>query len=100
MSAWLFKIMRFNRFIGETLVRTYWLSDESVVLAASAMYQEQVPSCKHLDEPLDEGRFVFECILVGNLQALTTCRLSSHVQETVHLFGLAFFLEILFLVTK
>jgi len=56
--AWLFKIMHCNRFIGETLVRTYWLSDESVVLAASAMYQEQVPSCKHLDEPLDEGRFV------------------------------------------
>jgi len=50
------------------------------------MYQEQVPSYKHLDEPLDmldEGRFVFECILAGNLQAFTTCRLSSHVQETV-----------------
>jgi len=47
------------------------------------MYQEQVPNYKHLDEPLDEGRFVFECILVGNLQAFTTCRLSSHVQETV-----------------
>ena len=74
MSAWLFKIMRCNRFIGETLVRTYWLSDESVVLAASAMYQEQVPSCKHLDEPLDEGRFVFECVLARNLQAFTTCR--------------------------
>ena len=26
---------------------------------------------KHLDEPLDEGRFVFECILAGNLQAFT-----------------------------
>ena len=39
------------------------------------MYQEQVPSYKHLDEPLDmldEGRFVFECILAGNLQAFTT----------------------------
>jgi len=36
------------------------------------MYQEQVPSDKHLDEPLDmldDGRFVFECILAGNLQA-------------------------------
>jgi len=55
----------------------------SLVLAAAAMYQEQVPSYKHLDEPLDEGRFVFECILAGNLQAFTTCRLSSHVQETV-----------------
>ena len=65
------------------------------------MYQEQVLSYKHLDEPLDEGRFVFECILAGNLQAFTTCRLSSHVPDcTVHLFGLAFFLEILFLVTK
>ena len=75
--------MRCNRFIGETLDRTLWLSDESVVFAAAAMYQEQVPSYKHLDEPLDEGRFVFECILAGNLQAFTTCRLSSHVQETV-----------------
>ena len=70
----------------------------SVVFAAAAMYREQVPSYKHLDERLDEGRFVFECILAGNLQAFTTCRLSSYC--TVHLFGLAFFLEIPFLVTK
>ena len=56
---------------------------ESVVFAAAAMYQEQVPSDKHLDEPLDEGRFVFECILAGNLQAFTMCRPSSPVQETV-----------------
>jgi len=35
------------------------------------MYQEQVPSYKHFDEPLDKRRFVFECILPGNLQALT-----------------------------
>ena len=78
--------MRCNRFIGETLDRTLWLSDESVVFAAAAMYQEQVPIYKHLDELLDmhdEGRFVFECILAGNLQAFTTCRLSSNVQETV-----------------
>ena len=77
--------MRCNRFISETLVRT-WLSDESVVFAAAAMYQEHVPIYKHLDElldMLDEGRFVFECILAGNLQAFTRCRLSSHVQETV-----------------
>jgi len=47
------------------------------------MYQEQVPSYKHLDEPLDEGRLVFKCILAGNLQAFTMCRLSSGVQETV-----------------
>ena len=47
------------------------------------MYQEQVLNYKHLDEPLDEGRFVIECILAGNLQAFTTCRLSSYVQETV-----------------
>jgi len=33
------------------------------------MYQEQVISWKHYDETLDEGRFVFECILAGNLQA-------------------------------
>ena len=37
-------------------------SDESVVSAAAAMYQEHVPSYKHLDEPLDEGRFVLEHI--------------------------------------
>jgi len=57
------------------------------------MYQEQVPSYKHLDEPLYEGRFVFECILAGNLQAFTTCRLSFHCSRdcTVHLFGLTFF---------
>jgi len=57
--------------------------------AAAAMYQEKVPSYKHLDEPLDEGRFVFECILAGNLQAFTKCRLHSHVQETVLLICLA-----------
>ena len=77
--------MRCNRFIGETLDRTY----ESVVFAAAAMYREQVPSYKHLDEPLDEGRFVFEFIQAGNLQAFTTCRLSSHVQETVLCISLA-----------
>jgi len=74
-------------------------------LAAAAMYQEQVPSYKHLDEPLDDGRFVFECILAGNFQAFTTCRPHLlHIQDTPdciqHLFGLTFFLEILFLVTK
>ena len=40
----------------------------SAVAAAAAIYQEQVVSYKHLDEALDEGRFVFECILAGNLQ--------------------------------
>ena len=72
------------------------------------MYQEQAPSYKHLDEPLDmldESRFVFECILAGNLQVFTTRRPQLfHVQDTLdctlHLFGLIFFLEILFLVTK
>jgi len=54
-----------------------------------ATYREQVPSYKHLDDPLDEGRLVFECILAGNLQAFTTCRLSSHVQETVLCISLA-----------
>jgi len=33
--------------------------------------KNNVPSYKHLDDPLDEGRFVFECILLGNLQAFT-----------------------------
>ena len=51
--------MRCNRFIGKTVDRTQWLSDKSVVFAAAAMYREQVPSYDHLDEPLDEGRFVF-----------------------------------------
>ena len=37
------------------------------------MIQEQVLSYKHLDEPLDQGRFVFECILAGNFQAFTKC---------------------------
>ena len=42
------------------------------------MYREQVPSYKHLDE----GRFVLECILAGNLQAFTTCRPQRfHVQD-------------------
>ena len=60
------------------------------------MYHEQVPSYKHLDEPLDEGRFVFESILAGNLQAFITCRPQLfHVQDnlgcTVHVFGLELF---------
>jgi len=46
------------------------------------MYQEQVPSNKHLDETLDEGRFVFECILPGNLQAFTTYRLRSFMSSS------------------
>jgi len=62
------------------------------------MYKEQVLSYKHLDEPLDEGRFVFECILAVNFQAFTTCRPQFFVQNTLdctlHLFGLTFFLEI------
>ena len=49
-----------NRFISETSVHEPWLSDESVVSAAAAMYRKQVPSYKHLDEPLDEGMLVFE----------------------------------------
>jgi len=40
--------MHCNRFIGETLARMQWLSDESVVATAAAKYQEQVPSYKHL----------------------------------------------------
>ena len=55
------------------------------------MNQEQVFIYKHLDEPLEEGRFVLECILAtvvdlfGVLQDILDC--------TVHLFGLTFFLE-------
>ena len=79
------------------------------------MYQEQVLSQKHPDEPLDEGRFVFECILAGTSKPLPCvdlvlrvrpwCRPQLfHVQDTLdltlHLFGLAFFLEILFRVSK
>jgi len=66
------------------------------------MYQEQVLSYKHLDEPLDEGRFVFECILAGNLQPFTRCRPQLFdVQHTLdcilYLFALTFFREIMFL---
>ena len=69
------------------------------------MYQEQVLSYKHLNDPLDEGKFVFECTLAGNFQAFTTYRPQFlHVQHTLdctlHLFVLTFFLEIPFLVTK
>jgi len=68
------------------------------------MYQKQVPSYKHLDEPLDESRFVFECILPGNLEALPLLSVDPALSRsrdcTLHLFGLAFFLETLFLVTK
>jgi len=48
------------------------------------MYQEQVPSYKHFDDP---GRFVFECILLGNLQplqAFTTGRLSSFMFKRLY----------------
>jgi len=41
--------MHYNRFIGETLVHAQWLSYESVVSAAAAIYQKQVPSYKNLD---------------------------------------------------
>ena len=69
------------------------------------MYQEQVPSYKHLDEPLDmlnEGRFVFECILAGNLQAFTIRVDSALTFKRLYcaFVCLSLFLEILFLVTK
>ena len=60
------------------------------------MYQEQVLSYKHLNEPLDEGRFVFECILAGNLRALSVDLSSEcfHFQDTLDcilpMFGLTF----------
>jgi len=55
------------------------------------MYQEQVLSYKHLDEPLDEGRFVFECILAR--EPLLHVYLSSFMLNTlwtVLCIGLAF----------
>jgi len=58
--------MHCNKFIVETLVHKEWLLDKSIVPA-------QVLSYKHLDEPLDKGRLIFECILAGNLQAFTKC---------------------------
>jgi len=42
------------------------------VAAAAAMNQQQVPGYNHLDELPDEGRFVFECIRAGKLQAFTS----------------------------
>jgi len=54
--------------------------DQSVVAAAGAVYQEQVLSYKHL---LDECRFVFECTLVGNLQAFTAYSWSLSCSETL-----------------
>ena len=69
------------------------------------MYQEQVLNYKHLDDPLDEGRLVFEYILAGNLQAFTRCRPQLfHVQDTPQCSGLysafVWLKKILFLVTK
>ena len=61
--------MRCIYILRETLVHM-WLLDKSVVAAAAAMYQV---ACKHLAESLDEGRFVYECIQAGNLQAFTMC---------------------------
>ena len=61
-------------------------------------------SYKHLDELFGEGRFVFECILAGILQTLPPVVYLLHVLGTLdctlNVSGLAFFLEILFLVTK
>ena len=61
------------------------------------MYQEQVLSYHHLDEPLDESKLVFEYILAGNLQAieLTSFMSQDTLDCILRLFGLNFFLEIL-----
>ena len=69
--------------------------------AAAAMYQEQVPSFKH-DEPLDEAGLSLNVFWQGISKPLLSVdsALSCSRDCTVHLFGLAFFLEILFLVTK
>jgi len=49
-----------NRFIGETLVSKYLVAFKGVCGFCSCCYVPRtVPSYKHLDEPLDEGRFVF-----------------------------------------
>ena len=61
------------------------------------MYQQQVLSYEHLDELLDESRFVTECILAGNIQAFTICRPQFfHVQDTLDCTWINLFLEILF----
>ena len=46
-----------NGFVDETLVPVV------CHCLVAAIYKEQVVSCKQLDEPLDEGKFVFECML-------------------------------------
>jgi len=61
-----------------------------VAAAAATINQEQVPSYKHLDELLDEGRF---CILNVFWQG-TSKRCSWPLYCTLHLFCLTFFLEI------
>ena len=57
-------------------------SDKSVV-AAAAVHMYVVFTCKHLDEPHREGRFVFECILecilAGNDQAFVP-----HIVDLFH----------------
>jgi len=45
--------MHCNRFIGETVVPV-------VPFVAAATYQECILSYKHLDETLDEDKFIFE----------------------------------------
>jgi len=47
--------------------------DKPVDAAGAGMYQGQVVTLSYqkIDEPLDEGRFVLEYILAGNLQTLT-----------------------------
>jgi len=86
-----------NAFIGETLVRTQWFQTILLFQQLLLCTKNRFLTYKHLDVPLDEGRFVFECILAGNLQAFPTCRPQLfHVQDTLdytlHLFGLTFFL--------
>ena len=44
--------------------------------------QEQILSYKHLDEPLDEGRFAFECILQGTSKPRLCFDLSSFTFKT------------------
>ena len=58
------------------------------------MYQEHILSYKHLDEPLDGGRFVFECILAGNLWAFTTCSWSLSCSRCSGLYSVFFWLNL------
>ena len=55
-----------NRFVGEMVD-----FGQYVVVTTATMYQEHVLSFKHLDAPLDEGRFVFERFWQGTSKSFS-----------------------------